>query len=87
MARLENHFGQPPIIPNISKKRKMILKSIGAKEAEAGAPRLIQKDRNKLFDKYFPNGAPEEMQHVFVEGTDMTLSDLVLYPWIKHLQV
>lgn len=56
IEKLENHMKQPPIIPNITKRRRQARKM----------------------------SSSESLEHVYAEGTDMTLTDLILFPCITQ---
>ena len=72
--KFENHLGRPPTIHNINKLRDEAIRN-AAKKLQSGDPSEV--DVNSL----------PELQHLFAEGPNMTLTDLLLYPCIYYILV
>ena len=75
LLKFENYLGEPPVIHNINKLRdaavKRALKSSHLGKSESAVD---------------PNSLPE-LQHLFAEGPEMTLTDVLLYPCIYYILV
>ena len=76
LLKLENQFKQPVVVANISKRRQQIRKKNSSGKAALG------------LQSASPDGSGSgDLRHDFVEGPDMTLADLVLYPLFMCLLV
>ena len=74
VMKFENHLSRPPVIHNINKLRDEAIRN-AAKKLQSGDPSEV--DVNSLL----------ELQHLFAEGPNMTLTDLLLYPCIYYILV
>lgn len=72
--KFENHLGEPPIVANINKRLR-----------DAQKVRDLSDDLQMTLN--LNKDAGSVLQHQYAEGTDFTLTDLVLFPCMTFLLV
>ena len=71
LLRFESHLKEPPIIPNVGKRKRELAKAVGHKNNDPSTNQKVQK----------------LLQHNYAEGIDFTITDLVLYFCIHSLVI
>ena len=93
LVKLENHFHQPPIINNINKRKRDVMKKRlnekqkGTQSPDGNVPtESTTRWQLHTMITQLLNDA-DELRHVYVEGPDMVVTDLVIFPCISYLMV
>lgn len=72
LRKLENHLRQPPIVRNRGKRQREM--------------RSRKQQQHEDLQQSFPvNGHKVGLEHIYAEGIDFTVTDLVLFPCVNYL--